>query len=74
MTRLDTPALAPSCPPFYTAAAIAYAGVRGISAVELSADSGASWLTATFLSPNWLDSWIRWQSSFTISAGQHHAR
>ena len=72
MSRLDTPAPGAILPAgFQTAAGIAYAGARGISAVELSADGGSSWQAAALLEPQpGRDSWVRWQASFVIAAGQ----
>jgi DMSO/TMAO reductase YedYZ molybdopterin-dependent catalytic subunit len=72
MSRIDTPAngaLLPAGP--QTIAGIAYAGARGISAVELSADGGTTWQPTSFLENQpGRDSWVRWQGSFTIASGQ----
>jgi DMSO/TMAO reductase YedYZ molybdopterin-dependent catalytic subunit len=45
---------------------IAYAGARGVSAVEVSTDGGASWSAATLKSPplSWL-SWVLWTVDWT---------
>ncbi|HET8680600.1 MAG TPA: molybdopterin-dependent oxidoreductase, partial [Micromonosporaceae bacterium] len=69
MSRIDVPA------PGATIAAgpqrvagIAYAGDRGISAVEYSADGGASWQAAGFVEPQLgRDTWVRWEGTFELS-------
>ena len=48
-------------------AGIAYAGGRGIRQVELSADGGSTWQTATLLeSASGRDSMVRWTSTFEM--------
>ena len=50
---------------------IAYAGDRGISKVEFSADEGETWRPADLLEPApGQDAWVRWQGSFTLQAGE----
>ncbi len=71
MTRIDVPASGASLPPGdHQIAGIAYAGDRGVSKVEYSADGGQTWQPATFLEPQPTpDTWVRWQGSFTLPAG-----
>jgi DMSO/TMAO reductase YedYZ molybdopterin-dependent catalytic subunit len=70
MTRIDTPApntrvaLGPQ-----RVAGIAYAGGRGVSKVEVSADGGQTWQTARFLEPAaGRDTWVRWETTVTLVA------
>jgi DMSO/TMAO reductase YedYZ molybdopterin-dependent catalytic subunit len=52
-------------------AGIAYAGARGVSAVEISSDGGATWQSPPFLEDQpGRDSWARWQGTFNIDSGQ----
>ncbi len=52
-------------------AGVAYAGNRGVATVEFSADGGASWQRASFVEPALgKDTFVRWQSSFQLTAGQ----
>ena len=57
------------------AGGIAFAGSRGIARVEISADEGKTWTTATVkraLSPY---SWVLWKADWTApSAGEHQLR
>ena len=71
MARIDTPAPGAELPAgLQTAAGVAYAGDRGIAAVELSADAGLTWQSAALLEPPvGRDAWVRWQASFTLTAG-----
>jgi DMSO/TMAO reductase YedYZ molybdopterin-dependent catalytic subunit len=70
MTRIDVPALGATLPAGpQPIAGIAYAGARGVSKVEFSADGGQSWRTAGFLEdPPGKDVWVRWQGTFTMPA------
>lgn len=55
-------------------AGIAYAGDRGIRAVEFSVDDGKSWQVASFVEPPiGRDVWVRWQGTFDLPAGQQLA-
>jgi DMSO/TMAO reductase YedYZ molybdopterin-dependent catalytic subunit len=72
MTRIDTPApgaeLAAGRQPI---GGIAYAGSRGVQAVEFSPDSGATWQAAELVEPAvGRDAWVRWQGAFDLAAGQ----
>jgi DMSO/TMAO reductase YedYZ molybdopterin-dependent catalytic subunit len=72
MTRIDVPARGARVRPGpQRIAGIAYAGDRGIEAVEYSSDGGETWTTAEFLEvpPN-PDVWVRWEGTFTAPAGQ----
>ena len=71
MTRIDSPARGAILPPGpHRVAGIAYAGDRGISKVEFSADDGAAWRVAELLDtmPG-RDAWVRWEGRFTLEPG-----
>jgi DMSO/TMAO reductase YedYZ molybdopterin-dependent catalytic subunit len=72
MSRIDTPARGATLPAGpQRIAGIAYAGDRGIASVEFSADGGTTWQPASFVEPQPdRDTWVRWQGSFTLAAGQ----
>jgi DMSO/TMAO reductase YedYZ molybdopterin-dependent catalytic subunit len=71
MSRIDVPAPGAQLaagPQFV--GGIAYAGDRGVSAVEYSPDGGANWQAASFLEPQiGRDAWVRWQGAFELSPG-----
>ncbi len=69
MTRIDVPAINQELPPGeHRIAGIAYAGTRGISTVEYSADGGKTWQQARFLEPPaGKDTWVRWEGTFTLA-------
>ena len=71
MTRIDVPAPGASVPAgSQRVAGIAYAGDRGVSKVELSADNGATWQTVTLLEPQpGPDAWVRWESTVDVAPG-----
>jgi DMSO/TMAO reductase YedYZ molybdopterin-dependent catalytic subunit len=71
MSRIDVPAPDATVPAgTQRIAGIAYAGDRGISAVEYSADGGASWQVAAFVEPQLgRDTWVRWEGAFELSPG-----
>jgi DMSO/TMAO reductase YedYZ molybdopterin-dependent catalytic subunit len=51
---------------------VAFAGKRGISAVELSADGGHSWIPATVKTPLSNLTWVTWTATWSVSAaGQY---
>lgn len=58
-SRIDTPGCASPLGPV-TVAGIAFAGIRGISKVEVSADSGATWHVATLTPPLSDQTWVFW--------------
>jgi DMSO/TMAO reductase YedYZ molybdopterin-dependent catalytic subunit len=70
MTRIDTPARDEVLPPgTHRMAGIAYAGDRGIQKVEVSSDGGEQWRLADIIDrPAGRDVWVRWESSFTLTA------
>ncbi len=70
MTRIDVPGLNATLPAGpQRIAGIAYAGSRGVSRVEFSADGGRTWARASFLEePPFSDVWVRWQGTFTMPA------
>jgi hypothetical protein len=52
-------------------AGIAYAGDRGVTAVELSPDGGGTWQPTSFLEePRGRDTWRRWQATVEVAPGQ----
>jgi DMSO/TMAO reductase YedYZ molybdopterin-dependent catalytic subunit len=71
MSRIDVPAPGATLTAgTQRIAGIAYAGDRGISAVEFSADGGASWQPASFVEPQLgRDTWVRWEGSFDLPSG-----
>jgi DMSO/TMAO reductase YedYZ molybdopterin-dependent catalytic subunit len=70
MTRIDVPANNSSLAPgIQTIAGIAYAGARGIQAVEYSVDGGQTWQSVSLEAALDRDTWVRWQGSFSLPAG-----
>ena len=71
MTRIDVPATGLTLAAGqYNIAGIAYAGARGISMVEYSADDGQSWQRAEFIEPALgRDAWVRWIGRFGAHSG-----
>jgi DMSO/TMAO reductase YedYZ molybdopterin-dependent catalytic subunit len=71
MSRIDAPATgAELAPGSQRIAGIAYAGDRGVKAVEFSADGGATWQPASFIEgPVGRDAWVRWQGTFNAPPG-----
>jgi DMSO/TMAO reductase YedYZ molybdopterin-dependent catalytic subunit len=72
MSRIDVPGdgqkLAPGR---QRIAGVAYAGDRGVGAVQFSADSGRTWNPTVFLEPPLgKDTWVRWTAEFDIAPGQ----
>lgn len=55
----------------YTAAGIAWAGDRGISKVEVSADGGATWSAANLEEVLGPLAWRRWELPLRLSSGDH---
>ena len=72
MSRIDTPAPGARLPAGrVTVAGIAYAGDRGVAAVQLSPDGGRSWQPAVFLEePLGRDAWRRWLTEVDVAPGQ----
>jgi DMSO/TMAO reductase YedYZ molybdopterin-dependent catalytic subunit len=70
MSRIDLPAAGASLPPGQQrVAGVAYAGDRGISQVEVSADGGSTWHTASILGPPpGPDCMVRWEAMFAMNA------
>jgi DMSO/TMAO reductase YedYZ molybdopterin-dependent catalytic subunit len=68
MTRIDVPSTGAALPAGQQQiGGIAYAGSRGVSKVEFSADGGQTWSKAAFLEdPPGKDTWVRWQGTFTM--------
>jgi DMSO/TMAO reductase YedYZ molybdopterin-dependent catalytic subunit len=63
-TRIDAPPAAVS-PGSIAVGGVAYAGDRGISRVEISADDGATWLPAELETPLAAATWVRWVARWT---------
>ncbi len=72
MTRIDIPNRdARLTPGQQRIAGIAYAGDRGVSAIEFSSDGGESWQPADLIEPQQgSDAWVRWQGTFELAAGE----
>jgi DMSO/TMAO reductase YedYZ molybdopterin-dependent catalytic subunit len=72
MSRIDVPANgARLLPGRHRIAGIAYAGDRGVDAVQFSADGGRTWRPTTFLEPPLgPDTWVRWGAEFDVAPGQ----
>ncbi len=70
ITRIDAPIHGQiMAPGEHTIAGIAYAGSRGISQVEYSANGGATWQRASFVEPAiGGDVWVRWEGTFSLAA------
>ena len=64
-TRIDTPAGLRTKNGSVTIAGVAFAGARGIRAVEVSADGGGSWQPATLEEPLGRLTWVRWRLDWT---------
>ena len=70
ITRIDAPIHGQlMAPGEHTIAGIAYAGSRGISQVEYSANGGSTWQRASFVEPAiGGDVWVRWEGTFSLAA------
>ena len=61
MSRLDVPVSGAFAPPeAQRVGGVAFAGARGVQAVELSADDGHRWSAATLLPPLAATTWVLW--------------
>ena len=71
MSRIDTPfdgAVLASGP--QRVAGVAYAGDRGVSLVEFTADGGVTWLPGQLLEPMpGKDAMVRWEGTFSVPPG-----
>ncbi|PZC42165.1 MAG: DMSO/TMAO reductase YedYZ, molybdopterin-dependent catalytic subunit [Chloroflexi bacterium] len=68
MSRIDAPAAgSPTVDPLLVQG-IAFAGERGISAVEVSSDDGASWRSAALMAPVSALSWALWETTINRPA------
>lgn len=63
-TRIDAPT-APVAVRVVPVGGVAYAGDRGISRVEISADDGATWRVAELETPLSATTWVRWVARWT---------
>jgi DMSO/TMAO reductase YedYZ molybdopterin-dependent catalytic subunit len=70
MSRIDLPVDGATLPAGQQrVAGVAYAGDRGISQVELSADGGSTWQTASILEPAaGADTMVRWDGKFQMGS------
>jgi DMSO/TMAO reductase YedYZ molybdopterin-dependent catalytic subunit len=72
MSRIDVPVDASALPAgTQMVAGVAYAGDRGITMVELSADGGSTWQPTTLMPPPpsaGKDVMVRWQTTFEMGA------
>ncbi|WP_246295594.1 molybdopterin-dependent oxidoreductase [Arthrobacter wenxiniae] len=57
----------------FTAAGLAWAPERGISAVQLQLDGGP-WQGASLAAALNKDTWVQWQAPLTLTAGRHQLR
>ncbi|MGH2349989.1 MAG: molybdopterin-dependent oxidoreductase [Chloroflexota bacterium] len=71
-SRIDVPADGAQLPAGrHTIAGIAYAGDRGVGAVQFSSDDGHTWHPTVFLEESLgRDVWRRWQAQFDVAPGQ----
>jgi DMSO/TMAO reductase YedYZ molybdopterin-dependent catalytic subunit len=67
-TRIDAPVAPVQARGTTLVGGVAYAGDRGISRVEISADDGATWLPAELEPPLSSTTWVRWVAGWTPSA------
>jgi DMSO/TMAO reductase YedYZ molybdopterin-dependent catalytic subunit len=72
MSRIDVPANgARLAPGRQRIAGVAYAGDRGVGAVQFSPDGGRTWNPADFLEPApGRDAWVRWAAAFDLAPGE----
>lgn len=70
-SRIDTPRAGDIVHAPFAIAGVAWAGDRGISNVEVSADDGHSWLPARLESPGDPLSWRRWSRPLVLPEGTH---
>jgi DMSO/TMAO reductase YedYZ molybdopterin-dependent catalytic subunit len=70
-SRFDVPGNGDTLQSPLSCAGVAWAGMRGIQAVEVSPDGGQSWHGAQLERVLGPLSWRRWQISFDLPPGQH---
>ncbi|HEY8693846.1 MAG TPA: molybdopterin-dependent oxidoreductase, partial [Chloroflexota bacterium] len=75
MSRIDEPLNGATLPAGATrVAGVAYAGDRGVTKVEVSTNGGKNWQPASFVEPPLgKDTFVRWEGSFQLAAGQSAA-
>ena len=56
----------------YTGTIVAFGGDRGISKVEVSIDSGATWKSAVIKNPLSQYTWIFWTAGFTPAGNENY--
>jgi DMSO/TMAO reductase YedYZ molybdopterin-dependent catalytic subunit len=69
MARIDVPASGDLPAGTQMLAGIAYAGDRGVNAVDVTLDGGQSWQSVALLDSAMGDTWVRWQGSFQLDPG-----
>jgi DMSO/TMAO reductase YedYZ molybdopterin-dependent catalytic subunit len=70
-SRIDVPGDGETVAPTFVCAGVAWAGARGIEAVEVSTDDGESWRGAQLETELGTLSWRRWRIDLEISPGDH---
>jgi DMSO/TMAO reductase YedYZ molybdopterin-dependent catalytic subunit len=72
MSRIDSPFNgAKLSPGRYPVSGIAYAGNRGVGAVQISPNGGRTWAPTVFIEPAiGKDAWVRWTAEFDVAPGQ----
>jgi DMSO/TMAO reductase YedYZ molybdopterin-dependent catalytic subunit len=70
-SRIDTPRAGAVVAPTLTVAGVAWAGDRGIGAVDVSADDGGTWVPARLEAPGDPLSWRRWWQVLELAEGAH---
>lgn len=69
--RIDTPRRMGPVPAEFTVAGIAWAGLRGVSAVEVSTDMGVTWAKARLEDPIGEYAWRRWRVDLSLPPGKY---
>ncbi len=70
-SRIDAPGDHAEVAEAFTVAGIAWAGARGVSGVEISADDGATWQPAVLERLHDPLGWRRWKADLRLPPGTH---
>jgi len=73
-SRIDTPSPNSSVPTQSKIAGIAWAGIRGISMVEISEDSGKTWRPAVLKRELARNAWRMWATEIAAGKGTHRIK
>ena len=74
-SRIDTPRSGQGLPNGQIQfAGVAWAPTRGIAKVEVDLDGSENWTAAQLSAPLSNYSWVQWQATLPVSAGQHSVR